>query len=111
MEYYSVPPTDFNTGYYDKKTWFNNIIEYCHDMEANDKLVVYEFGENKDLVLEIYKDEDYNAEKSETAWDIVRITTWQNGEAVDDTEDTYVTDGSLYKELERIWNYRDFTTL
>ena len=30
---------------------------------------------------------------------------------MDDTEDIYVTDGSLYIELERINNYKKFSTL
>ena len=41
---------------------------------------------------------------------MVVISTWQKGIPVDDTEDIYVTDGSLYKELERIWNYKEFAT-
>ena len=111
MQYFSTPPTNFNTGYYDKDEWFYNIIECCHEMDANEKLIVYDFGENKDLILEVYKDEDFNTEVSETAWDMVTITTIQDGNAVDDTENIYVTDGSLYKELERIWGYQEFATL
>lgn len=87
------------------------IIDYCHDLLADEKLVVYDFGKNGDLVLHIYKDEYYNPEVDEEYSDIVTIVTMQNGETVDDTEDTYVTDGSLYRELERIQNYEDFGTL
>lgn len=89
----------------------DTIISYCHDMEANDKLEVYEFGRNNDLVLHIYKDEDYDASKDEDLFDIVRISTAQGGKWVDDTEDVYVTDGSLYKELQRINVYEKFATL
>lgn len=90
---------------------FDTIIDYCNDLAANEKLEVFEFGKNCDLVLHIYKDEEYNPKKDKNYSNIVRITTAQNGEWVDDTEDTYVTDGSLYRELERIYNYQDFGTL
>ena len=90
---------------------FDTIIDYCNDLTANEKLEVFEFGKNCDLVLHIYKDEEYNPEKDKDYSNLVRISTAQNGEWVDDTGDTYVTDGTLYRELERIWNYRDFATL
>ena len=110
MQYFSTPPINFKTGYYDKDEWFNSIIETCHDMEANDVLHVYNFGENKDLILDIYKDEGYDPNLSKINWDMVTIATVQYGKVVDDTDDTYVTDGSLWKELERIWNYEEFMT-
>ena len=31
------------------------IIDYCNDLLADEKLTVFEFGENCDLVLHIYK--------------------------------------------------------
>lgn len=90
---------------------FDTIIDYCNDLQANEKLEVFEFGENFDLVLHIYKDEDFDMANDADNHNIVRISTAQNGKWVDDTEDTYVTDGALHRELERIWNYRDFATL
>ena len=101
MVYFSTPSTNFENGYYDKNEWLNSIIDLCHDMEANDVLHVYNFGDNKDLILDIYKDENY---KGGEEWNMVVISTWQRGIPVDNTEDVYVTDGSLFKELERIWN-------
>lgn len=89
----------------------DTIIGYCHDMEADDKLEVYEFGRNNDLVLHIYKDEEYDASKDADYADIVRISTAQDGRWVDDTEDVYVTDGSLYRQLQRISEYKNFSTL
>ena len=89
---------------------FDTIIDYCNDLQANEKLEVFEFGENYDLVLHIYKDEDFDMANDSDNHNIVRISTAQNGKWVDDTEDTYVTD-ALHRELERIWNYRDFATL
>ena len=58
-----------------------------------------------------YKDEDYDASKDENLFNLVQISTDQGGKWVDDTEDVFVTDGSLYKELQRINEYRDFSTL
>ena len=90
---------------------FDTIINHCNDLLSNEKLEVFEFGKECDLVLHIYKDEDMNHDVNKECCHIVRIHTAQNGEWVDDTEDTYVTDGSLYRELERIYNYQEFGTL
>lgn len=38
----------------------NTVINYCKDLCANDKIEVYDFGGKKDLVLHIYKDEDFD---------------------------------------------------
>ena len=111
MEYQITRPARWVTLPDTKEVWFSEIIEYCNDMEANDTLIVFEFGENADLVLHIYKDEEYNFEKDADYANLVVIHTAQNGEWVDDTEDTYVTDGSLCKELNRIYSYKDFGTL
>lgn len=87
------------------------IINICDKLDAEEETTIFEFGEKGDLVLHIYKDCDYNRERDKDYSNLVTIQTAQNGEWVDDTEDTYVSDGSLYRELERIWNYRDFGTL
>lgn len=89
----------------------DTIIDYCNGLNANEKLEVFEFGKNNDLVLHIYKDEEYDKEKDADAYNIVRISTAQDGKWVDDTGDIYVTDGSLYRELERINRYEKFSTL
>lgn len=39
------------------------IIDYCNNLAANEKLEVLEFGKNNDLVLHIYKDDEYDASK------------------------------------------------
>lgn len=82
------------------------IIDYCNDLEANDELEVFDFGLNGDLVLHIYKDEDFNPETEE--YNLVAIHVAQNGEWVYDSDDTHVTDGSLYKELDEIYKCKDF---
>lgn len=86
------------------------IIDYCNDLVADEKLEVFEFGEDCDLVLHIYKDEEYDASKDKDSYNIVSISTARNGEWVDDTDDVYVTDGSLANELDRIYHYRKFAT-
>ena len=42
---------------------------------------------------------------------LVDIVTLRNGKAVDDAVGIYVTDGQLLRELVRIYNYRNFSTL
>ena len=87
------------------------IIDYCNDLLADEKLTVFEFVENCDLVLHIYKDEKFNPAMDKGYSNIVTIHTAQDGKWIDDTEDVYVTDGSLYRELERINSYTDMGTL
>lgn len=87
------------------------IIDYCNDLLADEKLTVFEFGENCDLVLHIYKDEEFNPALDKDYSNIVTIHTAQDSKWIDDTEDVYVTDGSLYRELERINSYTDMGTL
>lgn len=87
------------------------IIDYCNDLRASEKLEVFEFGQNNDLVLHIYKDEDFDASNDKNHSNLVRISTAQNGKWVDDTDDVFVTDGSLHKELARIHHYQNFSTL
>jgi hypothetical protein len=83
----------------------DTIINYCNDLAANEKLEVFEFGKNNDLVLTIFKDEDFDASKDKDAWNLVMISVAKDGKYVEDTGDIYVTDDSLYKELERIYDH------
>lgn len=89
----------------------DTIIDYCNDLAANEKLEVFEFGKNNDLVLHIYKDEEYDALKDKDYSNLVNISTVKDGKWVDDTGDIYVTDGSLCRELEKINSYEKFSTL
>ena len=54
-----------------KIKWFNEIIEYCDNMTANEKLIIFDFGEKADLLLNSYKDEDYR--KKTDDWNLVVI--------------------------------------
>lgn len=97
-----------------KSAFFDEIINECDLLKANEELEVIAFGKNRDLKLHIVKDCDYDREKDEDYSNLVTIVTLQLFDTfipVDDTEDTYVTDGALHRELERIWNYTDFKTL
>ena len=71
------------------------IIDYCNDLLADEKLEVYEFGTNCDLVLHIYKDSEFNAENSNDYANIVTIHTAKDGKWVDDTEDIYQNKGRI----------------
>lgn len=48
------------------------IIDYCRDLLADEKLEVYEFGQNCDLVLHIYKDGEYGADPERLFGKIIR---------------------------------------
>lgn len=85
----------------------NTVINYCKDLCANDKIEVYDFGGKKDLVLHIYKDEDFDQKTK--AYNLVTISTFRNGKVVDDTGDIHVS--KLDAELERINSYEDFGIL
>ena len=97
----------------DKFQAIEQIVAICFDMNPNDHLRVFDYGENGDLLLDIYKDEDYDRTKGE--YNLVTIFTSKSVDgkiiAVDDTEDTYVGNGELDAELERIYHYQDFSTL
>lgn len=80
------------------------IVGYCNDLCANDEMKVYNFGEKKDLTLHICKDEDFDQKTK--AYNLVTISTFRNGKAVDDTGDIHVSE--LDAELERINSYEDF---
>ena len=90
----------------------DSIIDYCRDLEADEKLEVFEFGQNCDLVLHIYKDEAYNPSVDKDAFNMVQIHTAKNGEFVDDTEDIHLNDEHILRqELKRINEYKEFGTL
>ncbi len=90
------------------------IVSECFDLEPNDHLIVFDYGFDRDLRLDIYKDEDYDKIKRE--YNLVVIHTSQKQSdgsmiAVDDTEDVYVGDGELDNELDRIYHYDNFGLL
>lgn len=89
----------------------NEIIDKCSKLKGEEWIEIKEFGINKDLTLHIVKDSYYNPEIDVDKWNLVTIATKFDRVWVDDTENTYVTDGSLFRELERIYNYKDFSTL
>jgi hypothetical protein len=95
-----------------EKPDFNTIIDCCDKLLPEEKLEVHGFGKNMDLVLHIYKDEDFNPDVDKDYSNLVDIvTTDKHGDAIDDICGVYVTDGELWEELERINEYRDFQTL
>ncbi len=88
---------------------FDHIIELCTGLDADCDMEIICFGKNEDLELHIHKDCDFDKDTGYA--NIVFISTKQNGHYVDDTGDVYVSDGSLYRQLERLYNYKNFETL
>ena len=112
MEYTMTHPIDYTSGRSaSKEEFIDEIITRCNDLDADEKLIVYGFGEDNDLVLCIYKDEDFDREVSPDDWNLVDIHTLLDRQCVDDAVGIYVTDGELFKELNRIWHYQDLATL
>lgn len=88
------------------------IIDYCRDLLADEKLEVYEFGQNCDLVLHIHKDGEYSPSADKDIFNMVRVHTARDGEWIDEKEDIYLNDEQfLRQELERINKYRNFGIL
>lgn len=87
------------------------IVNECNCLKANDHLTVHSFGINNDLMLFITKDENFNSDIDSDFCNLVVISTKFHGIFVDDTGDVHVTDGSLYRELERINQYVNFKTI
>lgn len=56
----------------------NTVINYCKDLCANDKIEVYDFGGKKDLVLHIYKDEDFDQKTKAYNLDTIIVLETEN---------------------------------
>ena len=87
--------------------WFDTIVDKCHTLKSREILKITEFGVHGDLTLYITKDENYEGGED---YDLVVICTFRNNAPIDDTGGIYVTDGELWRQLERIWNYRKLST-
>lgn len=85
------------------------IIDACNVLKPGQRLNVEAFGSRHDLTLSIEKDRAYDVLTGYA--NLVDIVTLQNGKAADDAVGIYVTDGQLLRELVRIYNYRNFSTL
>lgn len=72
------------------------ILNYCQDLLSDEKLEVFEFGKNCDLVLHIYKDVDQD----------IRIFTAQDSEYIDETDFIHTSEVNfLRQELQRIFQF------
>ena len=87
----------------------DDIISKCFVLSPDCELTINNFGSNEDLTLYIHKDCNYKPEIDKEDWNIVTISTKQNEQWVDDTGNVHVSD--LYRELERIYHYKNFRTL
>lgn len=87
------------------------IVDYCNDLLSDESLIIYDFGRKGDLVLHIYKDEEFNPSVDKDYSNLVDIHTFYNGIVIDDAVGIYVTDGELYRQLKRINEYKDMEIL
>lgn len=92
-----------------KEEIFNQIYLCSNLLKAGQILKVYHFGKNRKYELSIQKDYDFDREKSETEWNLVRITTYNTLVIIDETLDIHVDDLDI--ELDRIWNEKDFSLI
>lgn len=92
-----------------KETFFNEIIEKCYDMSADDCCSFENFGMAGDLTLLFSKDSNYNPEVDEDESNMVFIVTERNLHCVDDSGNIHVSD--LWRELERIWYEKELSTM
>lgn len=83
----------------------------AEDLGPEKKLVVENFGKDQNMVLHIYKDSEFDPDEDPEYSNLVSMATTIDDEAVDDLEDTFVTDGEFRGELERIWEHKDLHTL
>ena len=90
-----------------KNKLFNDIIQKCDKLKANETLVVSDFGEDRDSELVISKALEFKGDR----YNFVEIHTMRNNKWVDGKERIGVKNGALLKELERIWFYRNLTML
>lgn len=80
------------------------IVSSCDSLEANETLTVFGFGKDGDLSLHISKNGEFD--RSQDSFNMVAVHTSRNRKFIDDTGDIHVTDGSLRRELTRIWKGR-----
>lgn len=92
-----------------KENRIDGLIAQCDDMAADSVLLVPCFGKDGNMDLYINKDPEFNPGTKD--FNIVTIHTIKDGVVIDDTEDTHVTDGSLERELERIWEGKNLSTI
>lgn len=90
------------------KIW--NIHEQCLELKA-DEVFTTSFGKDNELVIHLRKDSEYNPEVDEDYNNMVSISTYKDGIAIDDTGDIHLNDYREFSEqLERIFEERDMET-
>lgn len=80
----------------------NEIIDKCDKLPANGTIVIQDYGKLS-LTLNIFKDEDFNL-SPDGEYNLVDVISQKDGEPMDDVIDAHVTDGTLYRELDRLWD-------
>ena len=85
----------------DKENIINDLTERCSDMEAGDEFIIYDFGKDGDILLEVQREDD----------DTVRFFTSkvnENGvlEFIDGSDYIPVTPERIKKEMDDIWELK-----
>jgi hypothetical protein len=84
-----------------KENIINDLAEWCSDMETGDDLIIYDFGKDGDILLEIQREDD----------DTVRFFTSKVNksgvlEFIDSSDYIPVTPERTKKEMEDIWELK-----
>ena len=80
--------------------WIDKIVEDCNKLNADESITVPDFGENKDLELNICKNCNFNREKGEFNRVIIHIK--KNGNHEKDIE-AWITENDLWDELDKLY--------
>ena len=91
------------------KTMINKIVDECALLRANERYDIEKFGNNGDLTLHIFKDEDYDPFYDIDAYNMVDIVAVRGDQTVCDSVGIHIMD--LYEELKRIGSYQNLSTL
>lgn len=87
----------------------NEIFSRCIKLKAGSEMIVTDYGENKDLLLQISMFSDYNPITDEKICDLVNVVITRSSDHAPVDEIIGVRcNEKLKRELERIWNYEDF---
>lgn len=87
----------------------NEIVSGCIKLKAGSEMIVTDYGENKDLLLQISMFSDYNPIIDEKICDLVNVVTMRSSDHAPADEIIGIRcNEKLKRELERIWNYEDF---
>lgn len=92
-----------------KEPQIEAIVQDCIRLEAGDSATFFDFGDFGNIVLHVYKDEDFVRETGQ--YNFARVHAAVDGAWVNEPDDVNVSDGELAKELAKIWEDNDLPFL